>query len=91
MAGGTGLPVELFRAWQVRLQILDAAGVGGVSGEEFRRLSAALGVHVLPQLNGLPRIKAGLRHQLQADQVGLGFLGAAEGQGDTVLDRKSVV
>ena len=52
--------------------------------QELRRLAARL-CHVLPELDALARIKTGLRHQVQPDQVGLGFVRSAEWQNHAIL------
>src|SRR5919106_3634204 len=65
---------------QQGLQVLDARARRRVGREKLGRSLATEALEVLPQLDRLARVVAGLGHVDQADVVGLGLLGARIGQ-----------
>src|SRR5690606_29277045 len=73
--------VEWADLGDIAAQRLYATRGRGVGTEKRRGLALGGGAHLLPQRNGGFGVVAGARGQLQADQVGLGFVGAAVGQG----------
>jgi hypothetical protein len=67
------------------LQILDPRGGRRVRGEELGRPCALrCSFHVLPQRHTLARVESRSRHPIEADQVGLALVGAAELQRDAL-------
>ena len=79
-APGRGLRplVQRHHRRELPLDVLDAVLPGRVGRQPLRRRALARGAHLLPQRHAGARVVAGARGEVEADQVGLGLVVAAE-------------